>query len=53
MREEQRARLKALLRRKEEIENEVEERVRNLQVAQKTCSKAMSLVLTARICELE
>jgi hypothetical protein len=50
---EHRARLLALLRRKMEIEKEVEERARKLQVAHKTCSKVISLVLAGRMSELE
>jgi hypothetical protein len=53
MRAEQRANLAALLRRKMDIENEVAERVTNLQVVHKTCSKAILAVLAGRMNELK
>jgi hypothetical protein len=53
MRAEQCTRLAALLRRKMEIENEVAERVESLQIARKTCSKAVLAVLVGRMNELD
>jgi hypothetical protein len=50
---EQSAKLAALLRRKKEIEDEVEERMRRLQVAQKSQCKALLAVLAGRMNELE